>query len=51
VGLGLIDGSAGFGLTDVLIAVLSVAGILLASVNIFGGFTVTGRMLKMFRKG
>ncbi|MDR0416108.1 MAG: Re/Si-specific NAD(P)(+) transhydrogenase subunit alpha [Propionibacteriaceae bacterium] len=33
------------------IVVLSVGGILLASVNVFGGFTVTHRMLKMFRRG
>jgi NAD(P) transhydrogenase subunit alpha len=33
------------------ILVLSVVGILLASINVFGGFTVTQRMLKMFRKG
>jgi NAD(P) transhydrogenase subunit alpha len=31
--------------------ILSVIGILLASVNIFGGFLVTQRMLKMFRRG
>jgi NAD(P) transhydrogenase subunit alpha len=33
------------------ILILSVAGILLASINVFGGFAVTQRMLKMFRKG
>jgi NAD(P) transhydrogenase subunit alpha len=32
------------------ILVLSVAGILLASINVFGGFTVTQRMLGMFRR-
>jgi NAD(P) transhydrogenase subunit alpha len=26
-------------------------GVLLASINIFGGFAVTRRMLKMFSKG
>ncbi|MCL2806997.1 MAG: Re/Si-specific NAD(P)(+) transhydrogenase subunit alpha [Coriobacteriia bacterium] len=31
--------------------ILSILGILLASINVFGGFTVTQRMLKMFRKG
>jgi len=36
---------------SVTVAVLSVIGILLASINIFGGFTVTQRMLSMFRKG
>jgi len=35
---------------SVLVAVLSIIGILLASINIFGGFTVTQRMLAMFRK-
>ncbi|ELX8378268.1 Re/Si-specific NAD(P)(+) transhydrogenase subunit alpha [Providencia vermicola] len=30
---------------------LSFIAILIASINIFGGFTVTQRMLKMFRKG
>jgi NAD(P) transhydrogenase subunit alpha len=38
-------------LTNLLIVILSVVGILLASINVFGGFTVTNRMLKMFRKG
>jgi NAD(P) transhydrogenase subunit alpha len=33
-----------------LVAVLSIVGILLASINIFGGFLVTQRMLAMFRK-
>jgi NAD(P) transhydrogenase subunit alpha len=31
--------------------VIAVAGILLASINVFGGFTVTQRMLKMFQRG
>ena len=30
---------------------IAVAGILLASINVFGGFTVTQRMLKMFQRG
>ncbi|MDR1712686.1 MAG: Re/Si-specific NAD(P)(+) transhydrogenase subunit alpha [Coriobacteriales bacterium] len=50
VGLTFFDKSAGFNLSNILILVLSAAGILLASINVFGGFTVTGRMLKMFRK-
>jgi NAD(P) transhydrogenase subunit alpha len=37
--------------TNLIIIVLSVIGILLASINVFGGFAVTHRMLKMFRKG
>ncbi|MCL2736731.1 MAG: Re/Si-specific NAD(P)(+) transhydrogenase subunit alpha [Propionibacteriaceae bacterium] len=36
--------------TAILVAVMSIIGILLASINIFGGFTVTQRMLAMFRK-
>ena len=34
----------------ILVIVLSITGILLASINIFGGFLVTQRMLAMFRK-
>jgi NAD(P) transhydrogenase subunit alpha len=37
--------------TNLIIIILSVLGVLLASINVFGGFTVTNRMLKMFRKG
>lgn len=33
------------------ITVLAVVGTLVASINVFGGFTVTQRMLKMFQKG
>jgi NAD(P) transhydrogenase subunit alpha len=33
-----------------LVTVLAVVGILVASINVFGGFTVTRRMLKMFRR-
>jgi H+-translocating NAD(P) transhydrogenase subunit alpha len=36
---------------DRTIRVLSTVAILLASVNIFGGFAVTRRMLSMFSKG
>jgi proton-translocating NAD(P)+ transhydrogenase subunit alpha len=36
---------------DTTITVLSFAAILLASINIFGGFAVTRRMLSMFSKG
>ena len=34
-----------------LASVLAFVGILLVSINIFGGFFVTRRMLNMFRKG
>jgi len=33
-----------------IVKILSFIGILIASINIFGGFTVTQRMLKMFHK-
>jgi H+-translocating NAD(P) transhydrogenase subunit alpha len=33
-----------------VVAVLAFIGIVIASINIFGGFAVTGRMLQMFRK-
>ncbi len=33
-----------------LVSVLAFVGIAIASINIFGGFAVTGRMLQMFRK-
>jgi NAD(P) transhydrogenase subunit alpha len=35
---------------DITITVLAFAAILLASINIFGGFAVTRRMLRMFTK-
>ncbi|RLV59980.1 Re/Si-specific NAD(P)(+) transhydrogenase subunit alpha [Parashewanella curva] len=35
---------------SVVINILAFSAILIASINIFGGFTVTHRMLKMFRK-
>ena len=38
------------GSTSVLIAILAALGALMASVNIFGGFLVTRRMLAMFQK-
>ncbi|EBM0725574.1 hypothetical protein XE97_24750, partial [Salmonella enterica subsp. enterica serovar Senftenberg] len=33
-----------------LVAVIAFIGIVIASINIFGGFAVTGRMLQMFWK-
>jgi NAD(P) transhydrogenase subunit alpha len=36
---------------DKLVVGLSAAAILLASINVFGGFAVTRRMLAMFSKG
>ena len=34
-----------------VVSLLAWIGILLVSINIFGGFAVTARMLKMFQKG
>jgi NAD(P) transhydrogenase subunit alpha len=34
-----------------LVQILAAVGVLLASINVFGGFAVTSRMLKMFTKG
>jgi NAD(P) transhydrogenase subunit alpha len=36
---------------NIVVQVLAAVGVLLASINIFGGFAVTRRMLKMFSKG
>ena len=51
-GLTLLDHNIAFtSPINLAIIILSVLGILLASINVFGGFTVTQRMLQMFRKG
>lgn len=47
VGALLQIGTAG---TSIVVSVLAFLGILLASINVFGGFTVTQRMLAMFRR-
>jgi NAD(P) transhydrogenase subunit alpha len=39
------------GRDDTVIRVLSFVAILLASINVFGGFAVTRRMLSMFSRG
>jgi len=36
---------------NIVVQILAAIGVLLASINIFGGFAVTRRMLKMFSKG
>jgi NAD(P) transhydrogenase subunit alpha len=36
---------------DAAIRTVATAAILLASINVFGGFAVTRRMLGMFRRG
>jgi H+-translocating NAD(P) transhydrogenase subunit alpha len=38
------------GSTSALVTVLAAAGIVMAAINIFGGFMVTRRMLAMFQK-
>jgi NAD(P) transhydrogenase subunit alpha len=35
---------------DVIVTVLATIAVLLASINIFGGFAVTRRMLRMFQR-
>ena len=35
---------------EIWVSVLAFIGILVASINVFGGFTVTGRMLQMFKR-
>lgn len=47
VGALLQIGTAG---PSIVVSVLAFLGILLASINVFGGFTVTQRMLAMFRR-
>jgi NAD(P) transhydrogenase subunit alpha len=51
---GIIIVGALIGLRDadqsITVAILSITGILLASINVFGGFTVTQRMLGMFKR-
>ena len=36
---------------NIVIQVIAAAAIFFASINVFGGFTVTNRMLNLFRKG
>ena len=36
---------------NLLVTILAFVAVLVASINIFGGFLVTLRMLQMFRKG
>ncbi|SDP64062.1 NAD(P) transhydrogenase subunit alpha [Pedococcus dokdonensis] len=49
-GIILVGALLQIGSDDPLIAVLAFLGTVIASINIFGGFAVTGRMLQMFRK-
>jgi NAD(P) transhydrogenase subunit alpha len=36
---------------DYAVKIVAFVAVLLASINVFGGFTVTARMLNMFKKG
>ncbi|MFT3873368.1 MAG: Re/Si-specific NAD(P)(+) transhydrogenase subunit alpha [Nocardioides sp.] len=49
-GIILVGGILQVGNEDPLISTLAVLAVLVASINIFGGFLVTKRMLEMFRK-
>ncbi|MGN0064955.1 MAG: Re/Si-specific NAD(P)(+) transhydrogenase subunit alpha [Nocardioides sp.] len=49
-GIILVGGILQVGSDNLLVTLLSVVAILVASINIFGGFLVTVRMLEMFRK-
>jgi len=49
-GIILVGGMLQVGSTNPAIAILATSAVLVASINIFGGFLVTLRMLKMFRK-
>lgn len=50
-GIILVGGILQIGSTNPVVTVLAVVAVLVASINIFGGFLVTLRMLEMFRKG
>ena len=49
-GIILVGGILQVGSTNPVVATLAVVAVLVASINIFGGFLVTLRMLQMFRK-
>ncbi|MBL8930758.1 MAG: Re/Si-specific NAD(P)(+) transhydrogenase subunit alpha [Kineosporiaceae bacterium] len=49
-GIILVGGLLQVGNDNLVITVLAVIAVLVASINIFGGFLVTSRMLQMFRK-
>lgn len=50
-GIILVGGILQVGSDNVVVSVLATLAVLVASINIFGGFLVTYRMLGMFRKG
>jgi len=50
-GIILVGGILQVGNENIAVSLLAVVAVLVASINIFGGFLVTLRMLQMFRKG
>ncbi len=50
-GIIVVGGILQVGSEHLVISILAVVAVLIASINIFGGFLVTLRMLQMFRKG
>lgn len=50
-GIILVGGMLQVGSDSLLVTILALVAVLVASINIFGGFLVTLRMLKMFQKG
>jgi NAD(P) transhydrogenase subunit alpha len=49
-GIILVGGILQVGSDDLAVTILALVAVLVASINIFGGFLVTARMLQMFRK-
>lgn len=49
-GIILVGGLLQVGSDNLAVTIIAVLAVLVASINIFGGFLVTSRMLKMFRK-
>ena len=49
-GIILVGGILQVGSDNLAVTVLALVAVLVASINIFGGFLVTARMLQMFRK-
>lgn len=50
-GIILVGAISQIGSSNLAVTILSFIAITVASINIFGGFRVTGRMLTMFQKG
>ena len=49
-GIILVGALLQIGHSDLWVSVLAFIAILVASINVFGGFTVTARMLEMFKR-